>query len=71
MCANPRFGMGEEAAGALRLGDDGELCFVTSLTCSVPLGSTQTGYRSFNTLKHALIKNPHSASGAAAINMLD
>lgn len=39
---------------------DAELC--SQLTCSVPLGSTQTEARSFNTLKHALIKNLHSAS---------
>lgn len=39
---------------------DIELC--SPLTCSVPLGSTQTEHKSFNTLKHALIKNLHSTS---------
>lgn len=39
---------------------DVELC--SPLTCSVPLGSTQTEHKSFNTLKHALIKNLHSTS---------
>lgn len=51
---------GSHGSGASRVGGDIELCSL--LTCSVPLGSTQTEHRSFNTLKHALIKNPHSAS---------
>lgn len=74
--------MAAAAAACTVLGDSGlRLCDESDMLSSTWFHSDEVqellfyffffGLFFFSTLKHALIKNPHSASATAAINMLD